>query len=58
MKMLKLTSIAAFLAMPFIASANPGPPASVPEPTTVLAGAACLIPLGVAIASSFRKPRK
>jgi len=42
----------------FAGGPPPGGYPSVPEPSTVLAGAACLIPLALGIVNAMRKPRK
>lgn len=61
MKKLSLIAmtIMPFLALPIAAHANPPPiPAPVPEPTTIIAGAICLVPLAVGAVRAIRKDRK
>jgi hypothetical protein len=48
---------ATLCALPLVAQAGGGPP-PVPEPSTVIAGAACLVPLAVGVVRAMRKPRK
>lgn len=63
MKMKKINmatlTVAAICLSPMIALAEGGGiPTPVPEPATILAGAACLIPIGVGIVRSIRKNRR
>ena len=44
--------------LPMIAQATPLPPESVPEPSTVFAGAMLLAPFGVMAVRALRKNRK
>ncbi len=59
MKKTRLTMIigAAICALPVIVHATPGPP-TVPEPSTVFAGALLLVPFGIGAARAIRKLRK
>ena len=50
-------AIVAVCATPMLAFAGPPTP-SVPEPTTVIAGAACLVPLAVGVLRAMRNTRK
>ena len=49
-------SAVAICLSPIVAQAAPIQP--VPEPSTVIAGALCLVPLGVGLVRSFRKNRR
>jgi hypothetical protein len=61
MKKLSLFAIAitSFLALPLAVHASVAPPVTpVPEPTTFIAGALCLVPLAVGAVRAYRKDRK
>lgn len=53
-------TMAALCVLPMAALASPvfTGPTSVPEPSTILAGAACLVPLGLGIVRAIRKNRR
>ena len=53
-----IITLAGVCLIPMVASADIGPPNSVPEPSTIVAGALVLVPLGVGLARAFRKPRQ
>lgn len=61
---LMMALVATACALPMIASANFGAPAptppvsSVPEPSTIIAGALLLVPLTAGAVRAMRKPRK
>ena len=61
--MKKISMIAVMMAagcmLPMMAQAGVGGLGSpVPEPSTIVAGAACLIPIGVGLVRAMRKNRK
>jgi hypothetical protein len=56
--MLAALSVLSVLPLTAFAGQGPGGPPSVPEPSTILAGVAMLIPLGAAAVHALRKPRK